>query len=467
MTDFVLWPAQIGVMWQLMTQRLLIILKARQLGISWIACAYALWLCFFQPGRLVLIFSRNQALANENKRRIAALYERLPDWMREAGPQLITNNASTLAWSNGSGVKCEPATQNAGRGFTASLVIFDECAFMQWADTLYTAMKPTIDNGGQLLIVSTANGLGGLFHRLWIKAASRLNKFVCIFLPWWSRPGRDAQWYEDQLAEATDPDKVKQEYPSSAIEAFITSGRSRFKWRWIEKQTRNVATGLDLDRLRQFPPQLASASAQAKQAAEQLATRLQAIPGLTIYALPIAGRRYVCGADVAEGKEHGDYSAGIVLDCETLEEVAQIHGHYEADTYGDYLVDLALAYDAELAIERNNHGHATLAAAKRRKYTKISDGLDGAPGWHTNTKTKPLTIDQLAVSLRDKQLTIHTEATLAELKMYQINEDGTTSAPKGYNDDRVMALAIARYVAMLPPKTAHATTIPQLWKKRR
>src|SRR4051812_2681787 len=60
-TPFTLWPAQVGVMWALMTERLIIILKARQLGISWICCAYALWLCLFHPGKVVLIFSKGQA----------------------------------------------------------------------------------------------------------------------------------------------------------------------------------------------------------------------------------------------------------------------------------------------------------------------------------------------------------------------------------------------------------------------
>lgn len=461
-----LWPAQVAVLWQMMTERLIIILKARQLGISWLCCAYALWLCLFQPGRLVLIFSRNQALANENKRRIEALYHRLPDWMREAAPQLTINNTTTLAWSNGSRIESEPATQSAGRGKTASLVIFDEAAFMQWAETIYVAMKPTIDGGGQLIILSTANGLGGLFHQLWTKASSGLNKFKTIFLPWWSRPGRDLDWYEDQINEATDPETVKQEYPSNALEAFLTSGRTRFKWAWLQPQTAHLSSGLDLDALPDPDP--ASDVGQAehdRQRAllDQLRT-LSAIPGLTIYRLPIAGRRYVLGADVAEGKEHGDYSAGILLDAASLEEVAQIHGHFEPDTFGDYLVDLASVYQAELAPERNNHGHATIAAIKRRRYPRLIDGHDDAPGWLTNQKSKPLAIDGLAIALRDQHLTIHTEATLAELRLYQINKDGTTSAPPGYHDDRVMALSIARHVAQLPPHTAATTKIAGLWQ---
>src|SRR5690242_4703825 len=44
---FRLWPAQVAVMGTIATERKSIILKARQLGISWLVCAYVLWLCLF------------------------------------------------------------------------------------------------------------------------------------------------------------------------------------------------------------------------------------------------------------------------------------------------------------------------------------------------------------------------------------------------------------------------------------
>src|SRR5436309_8810036 len=113
-------------MWTLMTSRLVIILKARQLGISWLCCAYGLWLCMFQPGKLVLLFSQGQAEADEMLRRVRSMYDRLPDWLRRQCPLAREPNTSEMEWANGSRVKSLPATQKAGRSLTASLVIFDE-----------------------------------------------------------------------------------------------------------------------------------------------------------------------------------------------------------------------------------------------------------------------------------------------------------------------------------------------------
>jgi hypothetical protein len=443
---FHLWPAQVRVLWTLMTVRLVIILKARQLGISWICCWYALWLCFFQPGKVVLCFSKGQAEANELLRRIKDLYDRLPDWMRQAGPALIKDNTEELVWANGSRVRSLPASQGAGRGHTASLVILDEAAFLQFADALYTALKPTIDAGGQLVVISTANGIGNLFHRLWTKAIAGLNAFTAIFLPWWSRPGRDAAWYAAQLAEYTDPQMVKQEYPASAQEAFLVSGRTRFAQEWVLAQSVHTRPGLPRE---QWPASLAGID-----------------HGLTLYALPVPGRRFVLGADVAEGLETGDYSAATLIDAETWEEIAHLHGHWEPDEYAGLLHRLAEAYDAEIAVERNNHGHAVLVTLKILGSLRVADGHDDRPGWLTNAQTKPQSIDLLATALRDAFLAhpgavIHTQATLDELQIYRVLKTGDTGAPAGYHDDRVMSWAIALMVARRPPSAPQLA--PNLW----
>lgn len=225
---FALWPAQVALLWQVMRARQLLILKARQLGISWLLCAYTLWLCLFHPGRLVLLFSRGQHEADELIRRVKVLYHRLPDWLRAELPQLGTDNTSELGWSNGSRVRSLPATENAGRSFTASLVIMDEFAFMQWAAKLYTAVKPTVDGGGQLIVLSTANGKSNLFADLWERTMQRLTQFVPIFLSWRMRPDRDEAWFAQVRRDAVDPQLVSQEYPATPDEAFVSTDRSRF-----------------------------------------------------------------------------------------------------------------------------------------------------------------------------------------------------------------------------------------------
>ena len=73
------------------------------------------------------------------------------------GPSVVKLNTEEIAWSNEAARAIAPASPGSGRSYTASVAIMDEAAFMAYASEVYTAMKPTIDAGGQLVILSTAN----------------------------------------------------------------------------------------------------------------------------------------------------------------------------------------------------------------------------------------------------------------------------------------------------------------------
>lgn len=225
---FHLWPSQAALLRDIHAERLLLILKARQLGISWLVCAYVLWLCLFHPGRLVLMFSIGQDEADELLRRVNVMYWRLPAEVRSALDPLVKENTEEMAWANGSRVQSLPARKTAGSGYTASLVVLDEFAKNQWAAELYTAVKPTIDGGGKMIIFSSAQGTGNLFHELCDKARKGLGRFVFRFLDWRARPGRDDAWYADVAADAVQSSLMAQEYPATPDEAFSATNAERF-----------------------------------------------------------------------------------------------------------------------------------------------------------------------------------------------------------------------------------------------
>lgn len=216
---FVLWPAQRDVLARMDAERLLVILKARQLGISWLACLYALSECTGVPSRTVLLFSQGQLEANELIRRIGFMYTQHAE--RRRLPTLRTDNMAELTWSNGSRIISLPATKRAGRSFTASLVILDEFAFMQYRRELFTAVKPTIDGGGKLFVISSADGQGSEYHQFWRHAEEGTNTFTPVFLPWTAHPERGSDWRDQRLLEAMgDTSEVYREYPENPIEAF-------------------------------------------------------------------------------------------------------------------------------------------------------------------------------------------------------------------------------------------------------
>lgn len=457
---FRLWPGQVGVMGSLVKERLIVILKARQLGISWLVCAYVLWVSLFHSNQVVFLYSKGQSEANELLRRIKALFTRLPEKLREKLPYLMgKDNTRELGFSNGSVIRSMPATRTAGISFTASLVVLDEWAHQIWGGALYESVKPIMEAGGQLVIMSTANGMSNWFHELWSKAVRGANSFKAIFLPWWARPGRDMAWYARVMRDSNDPNRVKENYPSNPVEAFRATGSVRFAHEWIEAQAPNVRRSLPV---------------------EQWPGVLRGVPGLRIYKLPEPGHRYVVSADVAEGKETSNYDAATVVDRDTKEEMALLHGQWEPTTYAIWLIALADAYaqvptheDLERAadarsrrraamplgrplvrvvepeskpaivlVERNNHGHAVLGAFKLKGFTRVALGHDGYPGWVTNPKTKPMGVDLLAEALKDATILVRSLAALLEFGVYKRLKDGTTGAEPPDYDDIVMSWVI-------------------------
>ena len=141
---FGLWPAQRDVLLDLEQHRLTVILKARQLGLSWLVVGWALWLMLSQPAATVLFFSkRDQEAVHLLAFRLRGMLDRLPEWLR---PALVADNDHNIELVNGSVGVAFPTT--VGRSYTASLVVVDEADLADSLDLLLAAVKPTIDAGG-------------------------------------------------------------------------------------------------------------------------------------------------------------------------------------------------------------------------------------------------------------------------------------------------------------------------------
>jgi len=221
---FELWPAQLeSVLPALERERLILFLKARQLGLSWVVCAYVLHRCMSYAAQTWLLFSQSQNDADELIRRIGFLHDHHRD--RSSFPALVKNNTDEWAWTNGSRVLSRPATRRAGRSFTASGVVLDEFAFMLYGPQVLSAAKPTIDAGGQMIIISSADGNGTPYHQLCLGAQAGTNGFTPIFLPWTAHPHRDPDWRDRIRAESPDLTEadILREYPETPEEAFTNA----------------------------------------------------------------------------------------------------------------------------------------------------------------------------------------------------------------------------------------------------
>lgn len=157
---FRLWPSQVAALETLAANRLCVVLKARQLGMSSLTVAFALWHMLFRPTATVLLFSkRDDEAVHLLNVRLRDMYDRLPRPLQAAA--VTRDNAHEFRLSNGSAALAFPTT--GGRSYTASIAIVDEADHVGGAaagddlDTLLNAVKPTIDGGGRLILLSTAD----------------------------------------------------------------------------------------------------------------------------------------------------------------------------------------------------------------------------------------------------------------------------------------------------------------------
>ena len=82
--------------------------------------------------------------------------------------------------------------------FYANDVVSHNCAFIDGVEEIWLSAQYTLSTGGKAIILSTPNGVGNFFHKMWIASESGEQKFNTIRLPWHLHPERDQEWRDKQ-----------------------------------------------------------------------------------------------------------------------------------------------------------------------------------------------------------------------------------------------------------------------------
>lgn len=434
---FRLWVAQFETLKTLHASKLVILLKARQLGMTWLVLAFALWLMLFHPAATVLLFSKRDDEATDLLDfRLKGMYRRLPTWMQCR--DVLINNNHQWELSNGSRALSFPTT--GGRSYTANLVIVDEADFVPDLNEVLNAVQPTIDAGGQLFLLSTPNKATpqSMFKQIYKEAKEGAIGWVSVFLAWWVAPWRTVEWYARKTAEilrtTTSKDDLYKEYPATDTEALAPASLDkRIAAEWLEQCKDESIKPIPADALPEGAP---------------------SIPGLVIYRLPDAMSEYVIGADPAEGNPTSDESAATLLDRDSGEEIASLAGKFQPSTFASHIDALGMFYNkADVMVERNNHGHAVLLWLRDNSKLRRLKGHDGKfgssegmndkvpkEGWLSNPRGKSILYDTAADAFRESDTVIHSFVTLTQLSLI---EGSTLRAPEGELDDRADSYALA------------------------
>jgi hypothetical protein len=399
--------------------RLCIILKARQLGMTWLTLGINLWLLLYHPVTTALLFSRREDEATYLLDRLRGMYDRLPDWQKVK--KILKSNSEMWSLSNGSVAYGFPTT--AGDSYTATIATVDEADLVPNLDKLMNAVKPTIDGGGRMILLSRSNkdDPNSAFKNMFRAAVRGESSWHPVFLPWWARPSRDQEWYEEQKADVLGRtgslDDLYQQYPETPEQALMAKQTAkRIPIEWLDRIFEE-RRGIEI-------PKGAPSYGE-----------------ITYYVDAHWSRRYFVGADPAEGNPTSDDSSAHVVDLQSGEEVAHVVGKIQPTTFAQMVFEVAQYFNnAPILVERNNHGHAVIAHLTENTSADIALGWDGDPGWMSSTRGKALMWTIMADAARDKAMRLYTRETYTQLSSI---EGATLKAPKGSHDDEAVSFSLA------------------------
>ncbi len=461
---FVLWPEQAQTLITLHSAQLVVILKARQLGCTWLCLSYALWQMLFRPVADVLLFSRRDDEAvHLLDERLKGMYRRLPMWMQAR--KTPTNNNHMFGLSNGSIARAFPT--NAGDSYTASLAIVDEADLVPELNKLMRAVKPTIDTGGKMVLLSRSDKEQpqSEFKQTYRASQTADSPWTGIFLPWYVRPERTQEWYEmqkvDILARTGSLDDLHEQYPSTAEEALALKELDRrIPTEWLRSVHITSLTPCE-DPWGALKPRALDVSGarnevelEASQVSVSASSWLELV---RLYKAPIQGHTYVIGADPAEGNPTSDGSVAHIVDLLTGDEHLILSGKVQPEPFASYVYELSLLYNqASILVERNNHGHAMIQKL-RQLGAPLLNGTDSKPGWLTTKLSKALMYNTAVEYIREKDCIIRDPDTFYQLSSI---EGATLNAPKNAHDDYAVSFCLAMNARNIKAQTTfvHVTS---------
>jgi hypothetical protein len=432
---FVALPAQDKVWRSLDRSNRVIVVKARQMGISYAVRAWQFHRAYASTDPEKFAVLSFHARSATNLRRLDRQWlGALPEALRR--PTSVDSASDTIFSDTGAGFS---AFTTGGRGGTRSFAFtgahLSEFAFYTDPDEVLAQVMATVGDG-PIVIESTVNAPGDAFHRL-VEGAPQ-NGWEVVFLPWFEH----GAYCHD----------VPEDWKPTAEEVRLASlyGLSDGQLAWRRTQ---VATLGEHKFAREFPAAIqdcfAGVSKSAYFSSEALAD-IEAVhfaPGNpAVMEAPNPEDYYAIGADPAGGTG-GDHSALHVVSCATLQPVYSWRSNTCAPhEFAAKLVEVGSKYNTHhgrplLLVESQNHGHAVLRELHHLGYKPLWCDENGKP-WVTTHRSKIDAYDALRELIDGGMIGRLDANTLMELRSMQILKV-SPEAPPGLHDDLAMSLALA------------------------
>ena len=461
-----------------------IALKYRQAGVSTVTAAWASKRLVFakktKPEKILIIANKLDT-AQEMANKVRAFVDQWPSWV-DVGFTKEKNSQRHYKLTNGCEVKAVATSKDALRGYTPTILIFDEAAYIEADADFWSACMASLSTGGKVIVISTPNGHDPIYYEIYDQSIRAMNDFKISEMYWYKDPRYTKDLYLVQTDDIIDYFLNKENYGQDLIKVIddydVTNPEQYEKLKhymsigykpsstWFESMVkklkydkRKVSQELECNFLGSGDNVFDSKVLQkirenyVKEPQNKMMSN-----ALWIWNEPVTGHKYVMGVDVSRGDSE-DFSTFQIIDFDTREQVAEFVGKLPPDIMAEICFKWANMYSAFVVIDiTGGMGVSTSRKMQELGYKNLYvDGVDyqnkwkydpkqaeKIPGINFNSKRVQI-ISSFEEAIRH-EFNLKSSRLLNEMNSF-VYINGRPDHQKGGHDDLIMSIAMALYVA--------------------
>lgn len=459
-----------------------IISKARQIGFSTLSLGLCLYYACTRERTNYMIVSYKQESSTLLFEKLKDMYSSLPH-DKYKFPKDVENNRGKLKLDNGSSITLATAGgKDVGRGATFEYILLSEFAFYENQEKILLSAEQALAKSktSKIVIETTSNGFNH-YQKLFMNAYKGNSKYRAFFFPFYSssyaKQFKDdydeaEEWFKNDnkgkrlTKEDLEPEEevlhnagatlkqlmwrrwklldmsiqqFYQEFPSTPMESFISSGLSVFEQSKIIERLRYISAPKTYSEIKLHIPDT---------------LRRFLSKSLMIYQLPITGEKYYGGVDTSAGVG-GDFSTIALINSDGEQVLSFYDNKIPVYEFAKLIDAIGKWYNyAFLAVERNSYGtpilerlrkeYKYLNLYKHKRFNQQTGKKMLYLGWNTDQTSKSIMISDLKEQFECYLILVHCKETLEQMQIF-IESNGKTGNKKGEgnHDDNVIALALA------------------------
>lgn len=450
--------------------------KYRQAGVTTVTAAWLskkLQLAKPENPERILIIANKRDTAIEMANKIRNFLDQWPEWMN-VGFSPDKNSESRFRLNNGCEVKAVATSADALRGYTPTVLVFDEAAYIEAGEDFWAASMASLSTGGKIILVSTPNGYDPIYYGVYDQALRGINDFHITDLRWFKDPRytKDLVWvkcndichYMLNREQYNDDEVVVRDFDITKYQELEEQGYKPYS-SWFESMSkkfkydrRKIAQELECDFLGSGDGVIPG-DVQENIAKNMIRVPIEKYMQGTFWQWkePVNGHRYIMGVDVSRGDSE-DFSSINIIDFDDREQVAEYIGKIPPDDLAAIAYKWGILYgNSFIVIDiTGGMGVATSRKLQELNYKNLYiDGIntqniweynkkamDKIPGLNFNNKRTQI-VAAFEESLR-KGFQVRSNRLLNELNTF-VYMNGRPDHMKGAHDDAIMSLSMALY----------------------